>query len=35
VGKIVPLSPHPPLFGQRCGKSSKTHWIVFLKPSLP
>lgn len=21
-----------PLFGQRCGTTAKTHWIVFQKP---
>lgn len=26
------LTPHKPLFGQRCGKTAKTHWIVFMKP---
>jgi len=32
VSKVVRLSPIAPLFGQRCGKSAKTHWIVFIKP---
>ena len=25
------LTPEKPLFGNRCGKSNKTHWIVFMK----
>jgi len=32
VSKILALTPERPLFGQRCGKSAKTHWIVFMKP---
>jgi ubiquinone/menaquinone biosynthesis C-methylase UbiE len=28
---IISLSPEPPLFGNRCGKQNKTHWIVFSK----
>lgn len=31
VSEILELTPEKPLFGNRCGKSSKTHWIVFLK----
>lgn len=31
VSEILPLTPERPLFGQRCGKSAKTHWMVFLK----
>lgn len=31
VSQILALTPHKPLVGQRCGKSAKTHWIVFLK----
>ena len=31
VSKIVSLSPHPPLFGHRSGKRSRTHWICFMK----
>ena len=32
VSQILELAPHKPLFGNKCGKASKTHWIVFLKP---
>lgn len=32
VSQILALAPECPLFGQRCGKTSKTHWIVFMKP---
>ena len=31
VSDILSLTPEKPLFGSRCGKLSKTHWIVFLK----
>lgn len=31
VSQILELTPHKPLFGNKCGKASKTHWIVFLK----
>jgi SAM-dependent methyltransferase len=33
VSDVITLSPYKPLFGQRCGKQAKTHWIVFTKPS--
>lgn len=33
VSQILDLTPERPLFGQRCGKAAKTHWIVFIKPS--
>ena len=29
---ILALTPVRPLFGNRCGKASKSHWIVFSKP---
>jgi SAM-dependent methyltransferase len=32
VSKILNLTDVRPLVGNRCGKSSKSHWIVFLKP---
>jgi len=32
VSKVLALTPMRPLIGNRCGKSSKSHWIVFLKP---
>jgi hypothetical protein len=35
VSQILALTPESPLVGQRCGKSAKTHWIVFLKPPQP
>lgn len=31
VSEILSLTPERPLFGQRCGKAAKTHWIVFIK----
>jgi len=31
VSQILALTPERPLFGQRCGKLAKTHWIVFMK----
>ena len=35
VSQILALTPERPLFGNRCGKSNKSHWIVFLKePAL-
>ena len=33
VSKILALTPERPLLGQRCGKTSMTHWIVFMKPA--
>jgi ubiquinone/menaquinone biosynthesis C-methylase UbiE len=33
VSQILALTPQLPLFGNRCGKTSKSHWIVFLKPN--
>ena len=35
VSQILALTPHRPLFGQRCGKTAKTHWIIFQKPPAP
>lgn len=32
VSQILALTPERPLVGQRCGKTAKTHWLVFLKP---
>lgn len=32
VSEILSLTPEPPLFGNRCGKTAKSHWIVFMKP---
>ena len=31
VSQILALTPQKPLFGNRCGKQAKTHWIVFMK----
>lgn len=31
VSEILELTNHKPIVGQRCGKSAKTHWIIFLK----
>jgi ubiquinone/menaquinone biosynthesis C-methylase UbiE len=31
VSQILELTDHRPLFGNRCGKASQSHWIVFLK----
>lgn len=34
VSEILALTSERPLFGQRCGKTSKTMWIVFIKPKV-
>jgi hypothetical protein len=31
VSKILALTPAKPLFGNRGGRTQKTHWIVFMK----
>lgn len=31
VKEVLALTPEKPLFGQKCGKSAKTHWLVFMK----
>jgi SAM-dependent methyltransferase len=31
VSTVLSLTSEKPLFGQRCGTTAKTHWIVFLK----
>lgn len=31
VSTILALTPVKPLFGQKCGTTARTHWIVFLK----
>lgn len=33
VSQVLALTPEKPLFGNRCGKTAKSHWIVFLKQS--
>jgi SAM-dependent methyltransferase len=32
LAEILPLSPHPPLFGQVSGRRGMTHWLVFMRP---
>lgn len=32
VSELLKLTSEKPLFGNRCGKSAKSHWIVFMKP---
>lgn len=31
VSQILALTPERPLFGNRCGRQSRSHWIVFIK----
>lgn len=31
--QILALTPERPLFGNRCGKAAKSHWLVFTKPT--
>lgn len=31
VSEILALTDEKPLFGNRCGKTAKSHWIVFMK----
>ncbi len=31
VSSVLALTPAQPLFGQRCGATARTHWIVFMK----
>lgn len=33
VSTVLSLTPQKPLFGQRCGTTARTHWIVFMKPN--
>jgi len=33
VSEILALTEERPLFGNRYGKTGKSHWIVFLKPN--
>lgn len=35
VSEVLKLTPHEPLFGNRCGKTAKSHWLVFMKASPP
>jgi SAM-dependent methyltransferase len=32
VSELLKLTDQKPLFGNRCGKSAKSHWLVFMKP---
>lgn len=32
VAELLALTDQKPLFGNRCGKAAKSHWIVFIKP---
>lgn len=32
VSEILALTDQKPVFGNRCGRTSKSHWLVFLKP---
>lgn len=31
VSVILALTPEKPLFGNRCGRTNKSHWLVFLR----
>lgn len=31
VSQILALTPERPLFGNRCGKQARSHWLVFNK----
>lgn len=31
VSKILALTPEKPVFGNRCGRLSKSHWLCFFK----
>lgn len=35
VSTVLSLTQEKPLFGQRCGATARTHWIVFQKPYQP
>jgi SAM-dependent methyltransferase len=30
VAQVLALTPEQPLFGNRCGKTAKSHWLVFM-----
>ncbi|AGT07924.1 class I SAM-dependent methyltransferase [Paracoccus aminophilus] len=32
VSELLALTDQKPLIGNRCGKTAKSHWIVFMKP---
>jgi SAM-dependent methyltransferase len=31
VSRVLALTDERPVIGQRCGKTARTHWIVFMK----
>lgn len=31
VAQVLACTPERPLVGNRCGKTSKSHWLVFIK----
>lgn len=31
VSEVLKLTDQKPLFGNRCGKNAKSHWLVFMK----
>jgi hypothetical protein len=31
VSAVLALTDEKPLFGNRCGRSAKSHWLVFMK----
>jgi SAM-dependent methyltransferase len=31
VSQILQLTSERPLFGNRCGRTAKSHWLVFMK----
>lgn len=33
VSQVLALTDVQPLFGNRCGKTAKSHWLVFMKPA--
>lgn len=35
VRELLALTDEKPLFGNRCGKTAKSHWIVFMKTGAP
>lgn len=35
VSQILALTTERPLIGNRCGKQSQSHWLVFLKDKTP
>lgn len=35
VREVLALTPVQPLYGNRCGKTAKSHWIAFMKEPRP